>query len=190
MLRYRYLTCCFTYQWKWAPRTRSGGKNRLSMKCSWLKYSINRSTPDSFLWGVRMSWKSTNTKKSRALQSFTVFHCHWYLILRNHHCLWSLDVCEFCGYHLPLNLHLHDLATYIMFCMQKAIYFTKMVTQDILSQGTNNLQLDFKYQSRRNYQYLIISITLPVYLCIEYQFTCLRSQSSWISFSYWVPSSL
>lgn len=45
-----------------------------------------------------------------------------------------------------------------------------MVTQDILSQGTSNLQIDFKYQSRRNYQYLIISAShLPVYLCIEYQ---------------------
>lgn len=46
------------------------------------------------------------------------------------------------------------------------IYFAKIVTQNILSQGTSNLQIDFKYQSRRNYQYLIISITftcVPVY---------------------------
>lgn len=68
--------------------------------------------------------------------------------------------------HLHLNLHLHELAAYITILSKKVIYFAKIVTQNILSQGTSNLQIDFKYQSRRNYQYLIISITftcVPVY---------------------------
>lgn len=94
-----------------------------------------------------------------------MFHCQWYLILHNHRCTWSLNVCRL---GVPLNSHLHELAVYtcITILSKKGIYFAKIVTQNILSQGTSNLQIDFKYQSRRNYQYLIISITftcVPVY---------------------------
>lgn len=96
-----------------------------------------------------------------------MFHCQWYLILHNHHCMWSLNVCRlgvtiYIWIYTSMNL-LHILITILS---KKVIYFAKIVTQNILSQGTSNLQIDFKYQSRRNYQYLIISITftcVPVY---------------------------